>query len=71
VEGQLGANQWRNVHGVGLVQKLRVPDSKRGPHQSRPIAQKIKKRKKMQVKNQWESEKLIMLNNKASIDNGS
>jgi hypothetical protein len=25
----------------------------------------------MQVKNQWENAKLIMLNNKASIDNGS
>jgi hypothetical protein len=25
----------------------------------------------MQVKNQWENAKLIMLNNKASIDNGN
>jgi hypothetical protein len=44
-----------------------------GPHQPRPIAQKIRKLdvKKMQFKNQWENAKLIMLNNKASIDNGS
>jgi hypothetical protein len=41
-----------------------------GGHQPRLIAQKIRKRKNMQVKNQWENAKLIMLNNKASINNG-
>ena len=42
-----------------------------GGHEPRPIAQKIRKHKNMLVKNQWENAKLIMLNNKASIDNGS
>jgi hypothetical protein len=37
-------HQWRNAHWVGLVQKLRPP-TVRGPHQPRPIARKIRKRK--------------------------
>ena len=36
--------QWRNAHWVGLVKKLRAPNSyrARAPHQPQPIAQKIR-----------------------------
>ena len=49
---------WRNAHWVGLVQKLRAP-AVWGPHQPRPIAQKIRKRKKCRYnKNQLENAKI-------------
>ena len=62
--------QWRSAHWLGLVKKLRAP-TVRGPHQPQPIVKKIRTCKKVQVKNQLENEKLTMLNNKASINNGS
>ena len=43
--GWVSPQQWRNTQWVGLVQKLRAPDSQ-GPPQPRPIAQKIRKLKK-------------------------
>ena len=65
----LDENQWRSAHYVGLVQKLSAPDSW-GRHQPRPIAQKIRKRKKCRLRINGKMQ-LIMLNNKASIGNGN
>jgi hypothetical protein len=55
---------------VGVISKGK------GPRQlGAPISDGLSCRKlenvKMQMKNQWENEKLTILNNKAFIDNGS
>jgi hypothetical protein len=67
-DDDIGCIQWRSDHWLGLVQKLRPPTG-RGPI-SHCLSPRKLENVKMQVKNRWENAKLMMLNNKASNDNG-